>query len=794
MGQIITGQFSVSTAQKGDKGDDGNPGENSVRLDLSNGADLIACDANGKVRFARTITTVAKIYDGSNVAPIVDSVSSITLNVTRGSSTVNVASRGVYNNGVTFTFAFQAGDVLSATSYPKDITITYKGSDYTSTFKIVRTDASAIFQLYPSKTEIAFTVDGSNNWVPASGVGVSCGYTKDTGSGIESYPGTVQANTYNIDSKYNIFYRYIDNNGAYVGSWSWAKDMLTVIVPADTTNTALEYVLSTATGMASVADSNIIDRETIPIVKSGKKGGNGQAGKNANYEEREYRNYDSKATSGGVPSGSGSGSWSSSIPAYTMYFPYLWFRARQHTFDASNTETIGDWSYGLMTQPGAQGATGKWYEYAGVWGVDVSSVTNTATLGKYVKYGENFYMNIWTDEQANTTTPSNDGTHWSQMTGDREYYMAKAFFGDYAQFGSAIINADWMISRYGMVNGVRKTDGSYELFDPLCPTNEETVLFDMTLIVRSNTQASAVDVSFDMIANRSYKLYIKGGNVKPTTVTTRSMSVSVKRKIDNVTIATKTFTGASITTEILQITPTASGEYYITANTNASTVTGELRGISVTSSGNFVPNYALDMKTGRAYLNDVYARGDVIASKLMAEDDSFYTEIRPGVTNWVNKTYPLAMISIGVDSKGMFLKMTDKDGSLIWDISTDGNGKITTGGGSFTPLKYKKMSSVSPSVSEFINIRESDCTTYYQYEGSYTISNGVKIWNTGEEAKNGIVHTSTTSSDPSTNVIANGYYAKPNNGEFITDNDGKREIRLYQYSSGKLAGTLRIKF
>jgi hypothetical protein len=49
-------------------------------------------------------------------------------------------------------------------------------------------------------------------------------------------------------------------------------------VPANTVHTSIEFALSSSGSMNYVSDENILDRETIPIIKSGKKGEDGEDG------------------------------------------------------------------------------------------------------------------------------------------------------------------------------------------------------------------------------------------------------------------------------------------------------------------------------------------------------------------------------------------------------------------------------------------------------------------------------------------------------------------------------------
>lgn len=51
------------------------------------------------------------------------------------------------------------------------------------------------------------------------------------------------------------------------------------------------------------------------------------------------------------------------------------------------------------------------------------------------------------------------GTSWEVMTNDFKYIITEAIFGNYAHFGSAIINGDWLLSTNGTINGVAYNNG-----------------------------------------------------------------------------------------------------------------------------------------------------------------------------------------------------------------------------------------------------------------------------------------------------------------------------------------------
>lgn len=70
---------------------------------------------------------------------------------------------------------------------------------------------------------------------------------------------------------------------------------------------------------------------------------------------------------------------------------------------------------------------------------------------------------------------------WEKMNAEFKYIITKAIFGEQAQFGSAIINGDWLLSAHGTIDG--EQSDSYVNFDPDDPTGEISGNFAPTFCV-----------------------------------------------------------------------------------------------------------------------------------------------------------------------------------------------------------------------------------------------------------------------------------------------------------------------
>lgn len=257
----------------------GTEGKDAIFLDLDNEVDAIPADSTGKVLSQVTLVTHARLYKGASpittMLPVPDR-DSIKL--------ANIRPSVSYSSGVfTITYTIPANTTLSASRYAISIPVTYDGNTYYATFtvNVVRSGSPgvspSIYQLLLSETEASFSRNSSNELTPAS-VSIYCGYTKNLAGSIASYRGDQQAHLYNIDSTYNIFYRAVNADGSY-GLWNWMKDLTSfaLVIPSDTTCSAYEFILSSATAVGSIASSNIIDRETLPITKDGLNGTPGES-------------------------------------------------------------------------------------------------------------------------------------------------------------------------------------------------------------------------------------------------------------------------------------------------------------------------------------------------------------------------------------------------------------------------------------------------------------------------------------------------------------------------------------
>lgn len=309
--------------------------DNAVRIDLDNQADLISLDAEGKVRFARTIVTRARIYDGGSVA---------TSGVTKASSLTEAKLKfgnrqpsisNVVDGVVTITWAFQKGDTITTNTEPKTISLTYKNETYDAVFSLGTTDRDVIYQVLPNPDKVSFSKSSSNALSPAS-VSLACDYTKDTGSGTIQTITNVDKSK--IDDGNYLYYRVKGSNGSW-GSWTAYTGDITVL--NSTTDTDYEFAISTAATAASVTDSNIYEREVVPIVKDGL---DGKSITKSSADTYKYKVSDDGTT---TPSGTWYSTKQAAIDAYNTAHSISGHDWKQGTF--MWTETTIHWSNNTET-------------------------------------------------------------------------------------------------------------------------------------------------------------------------------------------------------------------------------------------------------------------------------------------------------------------------------------------------------------------------------------------------------------------------------------------------------------
>lgn len=260
---------------------------------------------------------------------------------------------------------------------------------------------------------------------------------------------------------------------------------------------------------------------------------------------------------------------------------------------------------------GNPGHVGRWFYYAGEW----SSATSYAfekTQAPFVKRGSSFYMLDFgadqTKQQSDTTYYSQNqdpalygsGAPWTLMSSEQKYYIAEAFFANYAHLGSFIINGDWMISQNGTYRGV--SSNAYTYFDPQSPTGTKSI----------SVQHGTIGTSWTVVGNPITALSLGHRVIRVTGKVVSGSTLTITLyNMGSATSATKTITSTSDTTVYLEIDVTDSSYNDYDVRAKMASGTGE---VSVVELVSFAPTFAVDGKNGTTYQNNAQIKGTVYAT------------------------------------------------------------------------------------------------------------------------------------------------------------------------------------
>lgn len=270
---------------------------------------------------------------------------------------------------------------------------------------------------------------------------------------------------------------------------------------------------------------------------------------------------------------------------------------------------------------GQRGKTGRFYYYAGEYS-DEGDYEMEETQAPFVKYGDSFWMLDFkgiepsTLPASSTDDPGVNSESWTLMSSEQQYYIAKAVFGDYAQFGGFCINGDWHISTYGKILNTPYNTSNWDNPSVFTGTN-------------TNDKATAY-LTFDpsVMPSGVKKLYGKK-DINGTSYTSISISPSNGMRIIRVTgkaLGTATLylriSHGSYTRELTITGDTKSvffvfnvnGSVTLQAKMSVSNTTGTIFYVDQVS---FVPEYAVDGKTGRNYSHDISLTGSLSAKNVL---------------------------------------------------------------------------------------------------------------------------------------------------------------------------------
>lgn len=244
-------------------------------------------------------------------------------------------------------------------------------------------------------------------------------------------------------------------------------------VPVVRNSTGTHYYLAVSpTGIVKTAANTWQDFSRLTVTVSKQTGGDPVTVAGSDEVGVYYRLNDG-LPSGRVPLENGVAVISgTAFPASTTTKIEVFITAGEASDPVLASQTVS-----IVTNRQVAGHTGRFYYYAGMYDPSVEYRMDD-TQAPYVKCRDgNFYMlDFGGRENVSGTSldddPSypefRDGNPWTLMRSTMQYYIAKAVFGEYAGFGSFIINGDWLISTKG-TRGANRDSSEYRKFDPACP-------------------------------------------------------------------------------------------------------------------------------------------------------------------------------------------------------------------------------------------------------------------------------------------------------------------------------------
>ena len=657
---------------QGPTGPEGPSGKNAIHINIDNQADLISCYSDGKVRYARTIVTEVTIYDGAEYATtnvgIVTSSSSLTI----GGCLVgreDITSNGVIV-GYRFTWEFTTEHVISQ-AVSKGIVLSYNGVNYSTSFSLVPTNSSAIYQLAPEPTSISFA-RASNGIDFASPTTV---YVKLHARKIEgANSALITTPTVGNAEGLSIMWKRVGVDSSFRGSEVGANNDTGIDVGANTNCTSLALQL--------YKDNVLIDEEDISVMRAGKDGDgtpatsysivvtSSSASINASGQLVANITWRVKRNTGGDDYDV---SLNNSNSFYKLNTDSNWtgagtsssspLRSLSYNQEASKPfPTSISLLYGTSSNPLAtteipitiMGQMGRNFYYAGIWSANVEyTLTDFSApfvilreTGQpdfyYVMQGENRTI------KGNAHKPSNTNTDWHEMETSFKYLITEAVFTDFAKLGSAVFNKDYMFSQEGYMVGYNKfkisinDESQYQYLDPhVFDADYEIGFLEKSLIDSGRNQNGGnIHINEDLenaVVNNRTQTYSNTINTGARLSTKRYYAIEVIAygNVDNqnatvrVQITHGTYKALDETFAVVGLANVT--QNYVFVNNENTDATSNYFNISISATGSFIdthisyfnigyakfiPSLYMNLMTGQMVANDLVARGMLYASSV----------------------------------------------------------------------------------------------------------------------------------------------------------------------------------
>lgn len=297
---------------------------------------------------------------------------------------------------------------------------------------------------------------------------------------------------------------------------------------------------------------------------------------------------------------------------------------------------------GAKGDSGEKGSVGRYYYYATEWyDTDNESYVVSDIQAPFFSYNGQYWLYNATQNGTYTMramgAPRNSTTQnptpWELMWNDQKYLITEAVFGQYAHFGAAIINGDYMLSQYGFMRGFNEIHTAindstqYQNADPDDMFGESDLYEDQSAFVVNNS--SEVEVSntsstiiqaisaFTLQGGRWYTIEVDGHCDSGTV--TFEVGVS-SRKFVTGTINQYTDDNTFFPTYLnFYVDVTTSNCRLYAKKSSSDVVEAVIKGVYLRTA-QFVANWVVDLKVGKMVANAIVARGELHAESLYSEN------------------------------------------------------------------------------------------------------------------------------------------------------------------------------
>ena len=364
---------------------------------------------------------------------------------------------------------------------------------------------------------------------------------------------------------------------------------------------------------------------------------------------------------------------------------------------------------------GIRGATGRMYYLAGEFPKQARYV-RTSDLCPVVYYGTEWWYLI-ADSATSSDVPSDSSNKWAKLENFGVILTDAVFVKQFAQFGAAIITGDWLISCHGTIGGVSyggsvedpdlyNNRAAYTYFDPAYPQGYDP--FQLPIINDEidegySNQWTKVTNNFILKAG-TYKFKIR-------CYVNSSDGMHLRLFYGSNTSDYYYLFGVTndepVTYEIEKTIDSTREDWNICAGMNEDGEVGYIESIEIEPiDARFVPNYAVDLKTGKTYQSDAHIRGTITTigpnSKVVMRD---------GIIEFFG-AFDFPNIVLGVDADGCaILNFYDKNGRFKYGLGPEQVIETLSQAESMRLTYYD----IDAGSNDCTSLSDSDFITIYQY-------------------------------------------------------------------------------